>query len=224
MKSCQQYHGEALSACEGSQAVPGGIASSGSAGAPLSEHDVSDEALVSAVAAGDMAALGELVQRHQERVVRLARRITGDAELAEDVAQESFLRVYRAAKRYKPSARFTTWLHRIVVNLCWDHRRGWRRVATEPHDRPDDPRREPPEGLARSEMRAVVRRAVGALPPRQRVAVVLHRFEGCSMREIAAITGWSESAIESCLVRAYRRLRQELAEFSGRFRQKETAG
>jgi RNA polymerase sigma-70 factor (ECF subfamily) len=96
--------------------------------------------------------------------------------------------------------------------------------VAEPHDRPDDQRREPPEGLARSEMQAAVRRAVEALPPRQRVAVVLHRFEGCSMRETAAITGWTESAVESCLVRAYRQLRTELADFSGRESQNKTAG
>jgi RNA polymerase sigma-70 factor (ECF subfamily) len=192
----------------------------------LSEQSVSDEALMSALAAGDMAALGCLVRRHQDRVVRLARRITGDAELADDIAQESFLRVHRAAKRYRPSARFTTWLHRIVVNLCWDLRRRWRPAATEPGDRPDDRRREPSEGLVRSELRTAVRRAVDALPPRQRVAVVLHRFEGCSMRDTAAITGWSESAVESCLVRAYRQLRARLAEFRGPSPQneKKTAG
>jgi len=177
----------------------------------LETDPVSDEALMSALAAGDVAALGRLVERHQGRTLRLARRITANPDVAEDVAQEAFLRVYRAADRYRPSARFTTWLHRIVVNLCWDHRRRWRPAgeltAAEPETSPTDPAAR----LADSEMRAAVRQAVAALPPRQRLAVVLHRLDGRTMREVADLTGWTESAVESCLVRAYRQLRRDLA-------------
>ena len=72
------------------------------------------------LADGDKQALAELVQRHQQRVLELAYRLTGDWASAEDLAQDTFLRVWRSAARYRPQARFTTWLHRIVVNLCLD--------------------------------------------------------------------------------------------------------
>ena len=175
------------------------------------EDQLSDEALMSAVAAGEIAALGRLVERHQQRAQRLARRVTGSADLAEDIVQDAFLRVYRAADRYRPTARFTTWLHRIVVNLCLDRHRKWRTVSDVPPDQPDRETTTPPDSFSTAETRDAVRRAVLALPDRQRLAVVLHRFEGHSMREVAGVTGWSESAVESCLVRAYRQLRRDLA-------------
>jgi RNA polymerase sigma-70 factor (ECF subfamily) len=181
----------------------------------LIEEQISDEALMSAVAAGEIAALGRLVERHQQRALRLAQRTTGSADLAEDVVQNAFLRVYRAAGRYRPTARFTTWLHRIVVNLCWDQRRKWRPAGEVPADQPDREAQEPADSWAEAETRDAVRRAIAALPPRQRLAVVLHRFEGHSMREVAEITGWSVSAVESCLVRAYRQLRRDLAALAG---------
>jgi RNA polymerase sigma-70 factor (ECF subfamily) len=194
-----------------------------SASTRLTDDCRSDEALMSAVAASDMSALGRLVVCHQDRVLRLAQRITGDADLAEDIAQETFLRVFRAAKRYQPSAKFTTWLHRVVVNLCWDHRRKWQSVEGPREPREGQPF-DPAARLSQIETRMAVRRAVAALPPRQRMAVVLHRFEGHRMEDVAEITGWSNSAVESCLVRAYRQLRKELATLNVPFRQRETAG
>ena len=190
----------------------------------LTDEPVSDETLMSAVAGGDMNALGQLVNRHQARALRLARRITGERELAEDVAQETFLRVHRAARRYQPTAKFTTWLHRIVVNLCWDHRRKWEAGPGPAPDRPDTRSPEPVASMVRDETRETVRRAVLALPHRQRLAVVLHRFEGHAIREVADITGWSESAVESCLVRAYRQLRQELRSIGPGLAEEKTAG
>ncbi|MCP4247238.1 MAG: sigma-70 family RNA polymerase sigma factor [bacterium] len=169
---------------------------------------------MAAVAAGEMAALGQLVRRHQARALRLARRVMGRDELAEDVVQEAFLRVYRAAAKYRPEARFTTWLHRIVVNLCFDQRRRWvpPPAGVDPTDQQQEAREtDPADRSVTDETRQAVRRAVATLPDRQRLAVILHRFEGYSMREVAQVTGWSVSAVESCLVRAYRRLRHKLA-------------
>ena len=164
------------------------------------------------VGRGDMAALGELVRRHQHSVVAFAVRLLGRRDLAEDVAQEAFLHVHRAARRYRPDARFTTWLYRIVVNLCRDAQRRASRApaplveeAVPPHDPPADPI----EARERAER---VRRALAALPERQQVAVTLHRYQGLSHREIADATGWSESAVESLIVRAYATLRKELAD------------
>lgn len=161
------------------------------------------------LATGDREALGVLVERHQQRVLALARRFLGNDTLAEDVAQDAFLRVWRSAATYTPTAQFATWLYRIVANLCWDLRRRARLRLQE-----DFAGRGPPvtdaSPLEHSETIARVQAAVLELPDRQRLALLLHRYEGLSQREIAAITGWSVSAVESCLVRAYEKLRQTL--------------
>jgi len=165
------------------------------------------------VADGRQDALATLVRRHQERVRRLACRFLGSPDEADDVCQEAFLRVYHAAREYRPTAAFATWLYRVVANLCWDHRRrAARRPAPLPppdqHPAADD-RRTPAE---QAELDDRVRQAVARLPDRQRLVLVLHRDAGLSHREIAEATGWSQSAVESCLVRAYRQLRVELSD------------
>jgi len=110
------------------------------------EHDSrADSALVRAIAEGDVAALEPLVRRHQDRVRRLAYRFLGRWSDADDVAQEAFLRVAGSAGRYEPTARFTTWLYRIVVNLCLDaRRRGARSRAAPQADPPGDTAADPP--------------------------------------------------------------------------------
>jgi len=171
----------------------------------------SDAELMRAVAEGDMAALGELVRRHEKKAFALACRLLAQPDAAEDVTQEAFLHVHRAARRYRPEARFTTWFYRIVVNLCLDAKRRIKRAparlavyglaadAQTDHDQ-----------LEATERAERVRQAVDHLPERQRTAVVLHRYMQLSHRDIAEVTGWSVSAVESCLVRAYAQLRQEL--------------
>lgn len=173
---------------------------------------VADETLMSRLAQGDMAALGALVRRHQQGVVGFAFRMLGRWDAAEDVAQDAFLHVHRAASRYQPDAKFTTWLYRIVVNLCHDVGRRARRAPAQLSEESapsPEPARDPLEARERAER---VRRAVGALPDRQRTAVILHRYQGLSHREVAQATGWSESAVESLIVRAYTTLRTELAD------------
>ncbi len=165
------------------------------------------------VAEGQQEALAVLVRRHQERVRRLAGRFLGSPDEADDVCQETFLRIYHAAREYRPTAAFATWLYRVVANLCWDHRRraARRPVALPPPDEHPaaEDRRTPAE---QAELSDRVRKAVARLPDRQRLALVLHRDAGLSHREIAEATGWSESAVESCLVRAYRQLRADLSD------------
>ena len=165
---------------------------------------------------GGVACLGELSQRHRERVRRLAYRLLGRWDAAEDVAQEVFLRVQCAAGRYRPEARFTTWLHRVVVNLCHDaQRREQRQPGALPSDDSwaepgvDD---EPGAEMEATETAQRVAAAVRRLPDRQRTALVLHRYEELSHQQIAQITGWSSSAVESLIVRAYAQLREELAD------------
>ena len=172
---------------------------------------LNDTELMARLAAGDMAALGDLAKRHQDKVLSLSYRILGDWHRAEDIAQEAFLRVHRAAKRYKPQAKFTTWLYRIVVNLCLDEQRKQSKTAAPLEDADRAAMAEPEsDGAERKEVVELVRAAVSELPERQRMAITLHRYQGLSHGEIAEVTGWTGSAVESLLVRAYANLREKL--------------
>jgi RNA polymerase sigma-70 factor (ECF subfamily) len=161
----------------------------------------SDEELMSDAARGDLFAFEQLVRRHQASVWNTAFRLLGNANDAEDVAQEAFLRILRAASRYRPTAAFRTYLYRIVTRLCRDHRR----KATLPScPNPDtEPDREPTAescAVAREERRAV-REALASLPARQKEAVVLRYYERLSYDEIGAIIGASRKGVERLLAR-----------------------
>ncbi|MHC4174529.1 MAG: RNA polymerase sigma factor [Planctomycetota bacterium] len=170
-----------------------------------------DTELMTRLAAGDMAALGGLVRRHQDKVLSLSYRVLGDWHRAEDVAQETFLRVYGAAKHYKPKAKFTTWLYRIVINLCFDEQRKRAKAAASLEEAGPAVLAESDRNAAeRKEVVESVKTAVNELPERQRLAVILHRYDGLSHAEIGEVTGWTKSAVESLLVRAYANLREKL--------------
>lgn len=176
-------------------------------------EELSDHALMERVAGRDRAALSVLVHRHQEKVIGLALRFLGRREAAEDVCQDAFVRVFERAGSYRPTAQFTTWLYRVVANLCWDQRR---RAQREPMSLDSQSvgvhASDAAEPVERTERREQIRRAVAQLPDRQRLALILHRFEGMGHKEIVATTGWSSGAVESCLVRAYGKLRELLAD------------
>lgn len=183
----------------------------------MSFETLTDEELVVEIGQGRMPFLGELVKRHQQRALHVALRSLGDWQLAEDVVQEGFLRVHRAAPRYKPEAKFSTWFYRIIVNLCMDQLRRHRRQVNLTAHAPaqtvcagDNPAHRQ-EIL---ELREAVKQALNRLNERERVAVVLHRFEGLPHGRIADIMETSAAAVESLLVRAYRKLRRELRLFS----------
>ena len=179
-----------------------------------SQQPISDEYLISQVADGDMDALAQLVDLHQQRVVKLAYHMVGHWQEAEDVAQETFVRVYHAAERYRPEAKFTTWLFRVVVNLCHDARRRGQRSPISLGDHIAERLGiEHPDILEQQEKIQRVQQALGRLSQRQHTAVVLHRYEQMSHRQIAEVTGWSESAVESLIVRGYKKLRKLLIEF-----------
>ena len=180
----------------------------------MAEPSHSDDAkLMASIATGDTAALGELVARHQEKVLALALRTLGRRDLAEDAAQDVFVKVFRAARRYRPRAKFTTWLYRIVVNHCLDMLRKAKRRKLLAGDLPPAPAEaDAATQLEASETATRVRQAVGALPARQRIAIILHRYHEMSHSAIAEATGWSQSAVESLLVRAYAALRVALAD------------
>jgi RNA polymerase sigma-70 factor (ECF subfamily) len=181
---------------------------------PMENMRSDDTELMARLGAGDMSALGALVERHQDRVVSLSYRFLGDWHQAEDVAQEVFLRVRQAARKYRPQAKFTTWLYRIVYNLSVDQqRKGARDAGSLEVLEPDRREAASDESVERAELAGRVRDAVNGLSERQRRVVILHRYEGLSHAEISEVTGWSKSAVESLLVRAYENLRKKLAEY-----------
>ena len=152
--------------------------------------------------------------RHVKPSLAVARRILGNADDAEEVVQEAFLRVWGAAARWRPDseARFSTWLYRIVVNLCLDRRR---RPPSAPLEEAGETEDEGPDGLeqaVRTRSRDVMAEALRQLPARQRAAIAVYYFEDVSAPEAARILDVSLSALESLLVRARRTLRKTLAD------------
>jgi RNA polymerase sigma-70 factor (ECF subfamily) len=187
--------------------------------------DLSTE-LMLRVRDGDVAAFAELVALWQDRLVTLFFHQTGDHALAEDLAQETFMRVYRARDRYQPTAKFTTWVHTIANNLASDLRqRAYRRlergvppaVSASSSAIGLDQLAIAASGLLparvadRGELQQVVQQALATLNERQRMAVLLAKFEHCSHEEIAAAMGLSVPAVKSLLFRARDQLRAALA-------------
>ena len=164
------------------------------------------------IASGGTSELGRLYLRHRERTIALAYRILGNWSRAEDISQEAFLRVYKAAGKYRPDAEFTAWLYRIVVNLCIDEKRRIKRSRdiVQSYEYLHAAYKKSPNSREDKDVTEVVHEAIRKLNRRQRMAVVLHKIEGLSHAEISNKTGWSRSSIESLLVRAYKKLRKEL--------------
>jgi RNA polymerase sigma-70 factor, ECF subfamily len=183
----------------------------------------SDVQLMLDVKAGDEASFELLLRRYRTPLVNFLYRIVRDAATAEDLAQEVFLRVYRARKQYSPSAKFTTWLFRIATNLALNSIRDNRHRRMESSlDAPVDDEDSAPRDLPSRDMRIdehmmerdrcdFIRRAIWSLPEKQRVAVLLHKYEEMDYGEIARILECSESALKSLLFRAYETLRVQLA-------------
>jgi RNA polymerase sigma-70 factor (ECF subfamily) len=172
-----------------------------------------DEALLARVAMGDPAAVRALVARKLPRLLALAHRMLGEAAEAEDVAQETFIRVWKQAGSWRPgTARFDTWLHRVALNLCYDRLRRRREVAMDtPPDLPDEAPG-PDRGLQANDVGRRVGHAMQALPDRQREAVSLCHYQELSNIEAAAVMGVSVEALESLLSRGRRALRTALAD------------
>src|SRR5215831_13127055 len=188
----------------------------------------SDVQLMLDVKAGDGASFDFLLQKYRSPLVNFLFRMVRDTATAEDLAQEVFLRVYRARKQYAPSAKFTTWLFRIATNVALNSVRDTRyQRLSVPLDAPADEERPTAFELPARELRVdqkmierdrmeFIRRAVWSLPEKQRAAVLLHKYEEMDYSEIAKILDCSERALKSLLFRAYETLRVELAPMVGR--------
>lgn len=179
-----------------------------------------DIRLMLAVRAGDQSAFAELVERYQHRLVGVMNHLVGHPQEAEDLAQEVFLRVFRTRLKYSPKAKFSTWLFTIANNLALNALRDRHRRQAVPLDARDSGTQGPPpaadrgpppsQPLQQSELAEVVRKALDDLNERQRVAVVLNKFEDMGYAEIAEVMGLSTKAVKSLLSRARGRLREVL--------------
>ena len=195
-------------------------------GARADLDPASDAATMLRVAAGDESAFNFLVQKHHRPVIHFLFRMVRNQAVAEELAQEVFLRVYRARDSYRAEARFTTWLYRIATNLAVNHARDTRHERTAQTiylDAPDEETGTTPDvaddepsveqRLLTEERMAAIRSHVMALPERQRTAVLMHKYQGMDYRQIGDVLKLSESATKSLLFRAYQTLRDTLKDF-----------
>jgi len=186
-----------------------------------------DVQLMLDVKAGDEQSFALLLHRYRTPLVNFLYRMVRNREQAEDLAQEVFIRVYRARADYVPSAKFTTWLFRIATNLALNSVRDTRHQrmevsldapvtvdSEEGDERPLDVAEKNPnieEHLVAEAQRDMIRHAIDKLPEKQRAAVLLHKYQDLDYGEISKILSCSESALKSLLFRAYETLRVELA-------------
>lgn len=223
-----------LSAPNGVNNDVGSIALSGGLAASPGKHrerpatavaleQMSDADVMLRVKAGDDSAFDYLVEKYRRAIVSFMYRNARNQAVAEELAQEVFLRVYRSRHTYAAEAKFSTWLYRIATNLAVNHARDQRGRGNVSLDEPDaetgetldvaDAAPTAEQQLLRRERLAAIRRHVDALPERQRMAVLMHKYQGLDYREIGRVLGLSESATKSLLFRAYETLREKLKEF-----------
>ena len=189
-------------------------------------ENFTDAEVMLRVKAGDQSAFDYLVQKYRRPLVSFMYRMACNTAAAEDLAQEVFLRVYRSRQTYEASAKFTTWLYRIATNLAVNHARDTRHERPEVTVSLDEPDEETgttldvadgavtaEESLVRRERTLAIRAKVEALPERQKLAVIMHKYQQMDYKQIAEVLKLSESATKSLLFRAYETLREQLKEF-----------
>jgi RNA polymerase sigma-70 factor, ECF subfamily len=189
-------------------------------------ENFTDAEVMLRVKAGDQSAFDYLVQKYRRPLVSFMYRMARNTAAAEDLAQEVFLRVYRSRQTYEASAKFTTWLYRIATNLAVNHARDTRHERPEVTVSLDEPDEETgttldvadgavtvEESLVRRERTLAIRAKVEALPERQKLAVIMHKYQQMDYKQIAEVLKLSESATKSLLFRAYETLREQLKEF-----------
>jgi RNA polymerase sigma-70 factor (ECF subfamily) len=191
---------------------------------PASDPDVR---LMLRVRAGDGEAFRELFEKHSRAIMNFAYHFLGSRQRAEEIAQDVFLQIFRAAARYEPTAKFTTWLYRITTNACLNEvRRPEHRHPKRPLEHQQDDERKRAEiafpdptavqgdsALAGRELEAKIHAVLEDLPPNQRAALLMSRVDGMSYLEVAEALATTESAVKSLVFRATATMRKELAEF-----------
>ncbi len=188
-------------------------------GSDREEANRIDLDLMARVRDGDLAAFERLVEIHQRSIIGTVAKMLGNPTDAEDIAQQVFIRVWKSAARYEPQARFTTWLFTITRNLVFNEvRRRQRKPTVSVEEREETTHRvledakgsSPDDEVLRAEMEAAVDRAIEALPEKQRLAVVLRRYEEMPYEEIGAVLSMTVPAVKSLLFRARTQLKESL--------------
>ena len=175
-------------------------------------HDP-DAELIQRAGKGEARAAEHIVHRHAERLIRLSKRMLGDAAEAEDVAQEVFLRFWKAAPHWRSGeAKLQTWMHRVALNLCYDRLRRREKPDAEAGLSLADPAASPGDVWLQTQRAERVRSALAQLPDRQRAAIALCHFEEASNIDAASMLGVSVDALESLLARGRRALKIMLAD------------
>lgn len=179
---------------------------------------MADSELISRAAAGDAAAFQELVERHRSMVYRVAYQFAGNHHDAEDIAQDVFIKVYRSLDRFRQDAQLSSWMYRIVMNACIDHRRrqspaGFAPFGAEAEQRLQNAPEEAPgpeERAYAGELGQVLESEVGRLPHGQRIVFIMRHHQGLKLTEIAEALGLAEGTVKRQLHAAVHRLRQAL--------------
>jgi RNA polymerase sigma-70 factor (ECF subfamily) len=187
---------------------------------------MSDAEIMLRVREGDDAGFNILIEKYNKPIIHFMFRMVHNQAVAEELAQEVFLRVYRSRQTYRAEAKFTTWLYRIATNLGVNHARDTKheRAAQNVYlDQPDpesgttpdvaDSRPTAEHEMVREERMRAIRQHVMALPERQRTAVLMHKYQGLDYKQIGEVLKLSESATKSLLFRAYQTLREKLKDF-----------
>ncbi len=184
------------------------------------EEPADDGALVERAKGGDEDAFASLVRRHRDRAFAVAYRLVREREDALDIAQEAFVRAYQSLRGFKGEARFSTWLHRIVVNLALDHLRRQAhheageykdaRALEEAAHQVVAPTPDPHQAVEATEMRRLIQEGMAGLPAEQRTALVLREIEGLSYKEIARAMQCSIGTVMSRLHYARRKMQAAL--------------
>lgn len=190
-------------------------------------NGMTDAEIMLRVRDGEDAGFDILIEKYRKPMINFMYRMVHNQAVAEELAQEVFLRVYRSRATYRAEAKFTTWLYRIATNLGVNHARDtkYERAAQNVYlDQPDPETGTTPdvadatasveEELVRDERMRAIRQHVMALPERQRTAVLMHKYQGLDYKEIGQVLKLSESATKSLLFRAYQTLREKLKDFA----------
>lgn len=181
---------------------------------------LADTDLIARAAGGDPSAFQAIVEKHRSMVYRVAYQFAGNHHDAEDIAQEVFIKVYRSLARFRQESQLTSWMYRIVMNACIDHRRrhfpagaapfgeeAEQKMLNTPEDTPG-----PEERAYGGELGAVLETEIARLPPGQRIVFVMRHHQGLKLTEIAEGLGLAEGTVKRQLHAAVHRLRQALAQ------------
>jgi RNA polymerase sigma-70 factor (ECF subfamily) len=192
---------------------------------PARSSEVDELLLIRRAQEGDRSAFDALIRLYDQNVLRLALQVVGSPEEARDLYQEAFLKVYRSIRQFRSEAKFSTWLYRVVMNVCLDHLRRQstrKEVAVPPSEEgepeflqtiPDEqPSRDPARAMHSQEIGRRIQAALTRLNPRERVVFELKHYQGLKLRAIGEICKTSEQTVKNCLFRATQKLRLELAD------------